>query len=534
MIINELGNEFLPEGYALGNWMVQESFLFGTGAFSADFKPFMRAEGMDRTRSIHQILTETCGRSYAEAYWDRFYKNYVQEEDIRLMAEHGFNTLRIPLNGRMFLEEEPEICFVEKRFEILDRIIAWCDQYGIYAVIDMHAATAGQSGVSCDDGVDNMPHLFLDENERERTIRLWEKLAERYKDKACVAGYELLNEPIAMPFFDHLIPELLSFYDECIARIRKIDKKHIIFLQGNRFASRWDMFRKDMDPQNNWVLTIHIYELLPDLGLFGPILQARDELDVPVWIGETGGSTNWTTVCFEMLRQYHIGYNVWVYKAVDRKDAPTMVSYNVPEDMKEITAYALQGKKKPSYEKARRIFDQYLECIRYENCILHDNAVKAIRRTRGAVIPAIGYDVTPDSFHGNYPYCHFCGYRREDHLEFVLPSGVRPYEAPGFAKIAAEKVPKYGEFNRLMLKLNEGEYVSYTFRNIEKPAQLKITAYTSHGMISISAHDHTENCTLDNTGETVLSCMMLPEGEKVTCRITCTSGTAVLKNIFTE
>ena len=50
-IVDESGREVLLEGYALGNWMVQEAFLFGSGGFHADFKPFQRAEGMDRGRS---------------------------------------------------------------------------------------------------------------------------------------------------------------------------------------------------------------------------------------------------------------------------------------------------------------------------------------------------------------------------------------------------------------------------------------------------------------------------------------------------
>lgn len=47
-IVNENNEEIILQGYGAGNWMVQEAFLFGTGGFHADFKPFSRAQGMDR------------------------------------------------------------------------------------------------------------------------------------------------------------------------------------------------------------------------------------------------------------------------------------------------------------------------------------------------------------------------------------------------------------------------------------------------------------------------------------------------------
>lgn len=160
----------------------------------------------------------------------------MAEDDIAYMADCGMNSIRLPISARLFLKEEPGIHFNEDSFAMLDDVLDLCEKYRMYAVIDMHAAVGGQSGLLCDDGLDNIPRMFLEEESRERTMLLWEEIARRYKDRWIVGAYELLNEPISPPRFDHLIPELVRFYDEVIARIRKIDTRHMFSLEGHRFC----------------------------------------------------------------------------------------------------------------------------------------------------------------------------------------------------------------------------------------------------------------------------------------------------------
>ena len=143
VIVNEDGQEVLLTGYGIGNWMNQEGFLFGSSEFGGDFKPFMRAEGMDRGRSIHQIIIETCGRTYADTFWEKFYRAYFNEADIAHLAGIGFNSVRLPLKAAAFLAEEEKIIFNEDIFQLLDKLLYVCEKYGIYVILDMHAAVSG-------------------------------------------------------------------------------------------------------------------------------------------------------------------------------------------------------------------------------------------------------------------------------------------------------------------------------------------------------------------------------------------------------
>ena len=38
----------------------------------------------------------------------------------------------------------------EDGFKMLDDVIDWCEEYGIYAILDLHAAPGGQSATACD------------------------------------------------------------------------------------------------------------------------------------------------------------------------------------------------------------------------------------------------------------------------------------------------------------------------------------------------------------------------------------------------
>lgn len=477
-MVNEDGEEVILRGYGLGNWMNQEGFLFGG---TSDFKvtqEVMPAPRMDRGRTINSVVRELCGTEYSKKFWKQWYRNYIQEVDIRMLADFGYNSIRIPLCARVLLLEEPGYIYDEEVFEILDQVLNWCEKYRIYVILDMHAAVGAQSALPCDDGYDNVPHLFIDDESYERTIVLWEYIAKRYQDRTIVAGYDLLNEPLSLPKYDSLLPRLVMFYDDCIARIRAIDQKHMFFIEGHRFASRVDIFTRDFDPEyHNWAIHMHCYGSLPQLETFIAALEKGHILNVPIWMGETGGSDVWMTTFFEMLVQYHIGFNVWCYKAVSGADAAVAVNYSLPKAWKQVTEYAMKGGAKISYEKAQDIFDELLKNIRTERCFINSLRHRYILRQNDITIPAIGYDVLPgkgESFRGHYPYGNFSGYRTGDDMKIVPEKDFVPYERSDFAWLGAPRA-KYGDWPHLELRLREGEFACYTIRDLTSVVQLALS-----------------------------------------------------------
>lgn len=151
-------------------------------------------------------------------------------------------------------------------------------------------------GLWCDDGLDNVPHMFLEPESRERALMLLEELARRYGQRWIVGGYDVLNEPISIPRWHHLTPELEAFYDEAVRRIRRHDKNHLLFLEGPVFATDTRMFKKNFDPEcSNWALSVHMYSFRPEKRSLFKFLEVSRRLNVPVWIGE--GKSNNIDMC---------------------------------------------------------------------------------------------------------------------------------------------------------------------------------------------------------------------------------------------
>ena len=543
IFINEKGQEVLLRGLGVANWLNPEGFLFGGAPFGGVMGRFARSCEFDRGRTMDQFVAELCGPSYQKKFWKQWVDNYFAEADIRKMKEQGFNSVRFPLDARLLLEEEPGYHFIEEHFQLLEHYLDLCEKYGLYVILDMHAACAGQSAVSCDNGVDNQPHLFLDEEGANRTIRLWQELAERCADRWIIAGYDLLNEPISLPEFDCLIPELKAFYDRLVTAVRQVDQKHILFIQGNRFANRLDIFDHDYDPEyHNWAICTHCYETFPDLALFGPILEKRAQWNVPVWMGETGGSSPanpeagsaWMAVTFEMMMEYHISYNIWCAKALEGVDAAYSVSFCSPDPKgwRQIVDYCAKGTAKPGYAKAIKIFDELLENIKLENCTEQIDRVAAMLRRPGIRVLASGYD-TDQEYSGTWPYALYCGYRREDRMHLVYEPGYMPNDLGGLAMMNPHP-EKYGDYPHIWLRLEAGDCASYTVREAKEPVSVRL-----HGMAA------GENQIRVSEGEKVIFEGSVPvsneitaipagktgSGERVVIKIEAVSGSVVLKTV---
>ncbi len=54
-----------------------------------------------------------------------------------------------------------------------------------------------------------------------------------------MAGYNLLNEPA-----DQTHERLTRFYERIVGAVRAIDPRHILFLDGNTYATEFDVFHE--------------------------------------------------------------------------------------------------------------------------------------------------------------------------------------------------------------------------------------------------------------------------------------------------
>ncbi len=510
-IINEAGEEVILTGWGLGNWLLCEGYMWLAGN-----------KRFDRPRNMETVIEELTGKEFAAGFWKKFRDRYITENDIRLMAEMGYNSVRIPINARLFVNEGPGIHFLDEGFELLDRVIDWCETYKLYAFIDLHGAPGGQTGANIDDSIDDVCRLFADQDQFDKGIALWEKLAERYADRWIVGGYDILNEPIRPVRFEgdssleSYVPRLKEFYEKSIERIRVYDKRHLLSIEGHHWATRTDIFDHVYDPK--MVIHFHRYACPPDKSSFEQFLKLSEELNVPLWLGETGENTmEWFSAMMPLACELGIGINMWPWKKMRCVNSPCSV--NPPKDWQMLIDYSCGGVH-PGYEKAQSILEEYLDNMLLENCHINDDVSANVFRVPGCIISGTDFDETPGadssykSVSDSYPKV---GYRENTGMQLY-----RRFPERG-GRFAFD-----GEWAQYVLCLASGEFACYTLYDASANTELEIACYASEdAMVEISQDERVLGRFELNGAEDVqtLAGMRLEKADISVLRVAVVSGT---------
>ncbi len=321
-IINAKGDTVYLRGFGLGGMLHMENFIDGYPA---------------NEESMREGLLKVLGEKKYNLYFDAFYKSYFTEPDAEYIHSLGLNLVRIPINYRLFEDDMNPGIIKQEAFEYLDRVIELCAKHQIYTIIDMHALPGSQNQHWHSDNPTHVASFWIYKEFQDRTIHLWEAIAEHYKNQQWVAGYDLINEP-ADPSGEKLFP----YYKRLRDAIRKIDPNHILFLEGDRYATDFSKFTEVWD---NAVYTNHDYAM-PGF-IFGGDYPGythgkyydKDTLEkdfleksefmfshhVPLWVGEFGpvytGNPKKDEMRYQILKdqlayynKYKVSWCIWLYK----------------------------------------------------------------------------------------------------------------------------------------------------------------------------------------------------------------------------
>jgi endoglucanase len=359
-LVDGSGNNFAVKGINLGNWLLPEGYMF---KFKRALSP----------AEIGGLFNELIGPEAASNFWTKFRDVYITRDDIDFIKAAGFNTIRVPLNWRLFIE--PGEDGADDRFEgpgwaLLDRLVQWCHEAGLHVIIDLHAAPGGQTGVNHDDGP-GFPLIFYVPHYRELTIALWQKLAARYRDETAVLGYDVLNEPISSySDVDYLNPQLEPLYRDIVAAIRSVDPNHVVLLDGAQWSTNFAVFGRPFD--DNAVYTYHKFWANAERDAVQEYVDFSNRWKVPVLIGETGEYNDTWNASFRRLNErFGIGWCFWTYKNLDSH--LSVVSIQKPADWSlianagSVDADALDRATLPPRDKAQSILDAYLEAAKFRN-----------------------------------------------------------------------------------------------------------------------------------------------------------------------
>ncbi|WP_238555090.1 glycoside hydrolase family 5 protein [Chryseobacterium sp. P1-3] len=314
-IVNDKGENIQLRGLGLGGWMLQEGYMLKTADFAGP------------QYKIKEKIAGLIGEDGMKEFYKAYLKNGITKQDIDFLAKAGFNSIRLPMHYNLYtlpIEKEPvkgKDTWLEEGFTMTDNLLQWCRENKIYLILDLHAAPGGQGNdANISDNDTSKPSLWESEENQRKTIALWRKLAERYKDEAWIGGYDIINEPNIN--FTGKNPNgtdemsnapLWKLQKEITAAIREVDKNHIIFIEGNGWGNNYNGLPSIWD--DNMAFSFHKYWNYNDDKTIQFALDLRKKHNMPIWLGETGENSNvWFTELIQLLDKHTIGYAFWPMK----------------------------------------------------------------------------------------------------------------------------------------------------------------------------------------------------------------------------
>lgn len=381
-IVNEKGENIQLRGMGLGGWMLQEGYMLKTADFAGP------------QYKIKEKIAELIGVDGMNQFYKAYLKNGITKQDIDFLARSGFNSVRLPMHYNLYtlpIEKEPkkgQNTWLEEGFKMTDELLKWCTDNKIYLILDLHAAPGGQGNdINISDNDKSKPSLWVSEENQKKTIALWKKLAERYKDSPWIGGYDLINEPNIN--FTGKNPNgtdeasnapLWKLQKEITEAIRTVDKKHIIFIEGNAWGNNYNGLIPIWD--NNLAFSFHKYWNYNNDETLKFALDLRDKHNMPIWLGETGENSNvWFTELIQLLDKHNIGYAFWPMKKIDNIAGITNVK--ITPEYQKLLDYWKNGGEKPSKEFARKALMQITENYKFSNVeIKHDVIDAMFRQTK--------------------------------------------------------------------------------------------------------------------------------------------------------
>ncbi|ACE83242.1 cellulase family glycosylhydrolase [Cellvibrio japonicus] len=407
-IVNERGERILLRGVGLGGWMLQEGYM-------------LRLGNLGQQHVIRAKIEALVGAEATAAFYQAWLANHTTKADIDAMARWGFNSVRLPMHYNLYtlpVEQEPvagQDTWLEQGFALTDQLIAWARANNLYVILDLHAAPGGQGNdLPISDRNPDTPSLWQSEANRQKTIALWRKLAQRYANEPAVGGYDIINEPnwgFENPEDKNGCKEtqnqpLRQLLVDITRAIREVDDKHMIIIEGNCWGNNYAGILPPWD--KNLVLSFHKYWNYNQLADIQGHLDLREKYNMPLWLGEAGENSNlWFTDAIRLVESQGIGWAWWPLKKIGFNN-PLEIQPNA--DYWKLVDY-WQGKaERPTPAVAKKALMQLAtHDLRYEHNRIHTDVVDAMLRQphsamtipfkahritrRGGKIAAVDFDV---------------------------------------------------------------------------------------------------------------------------------------------
>ncbi len=279
------GSQIDLKGVNLGNWLLLEFWMMG-----------QRSKVMDDQCTLEAKFDERFGYAGRERLMKLFRDNWITARDWDMMSRFGLNMVRLPFIWSLVEDEKNPRHLRADAWHYLDEAINQAEARGMYVILDLHGAV-GSQGTEHHSGCANRNLYWSTPEFQERTTWLWQQVAGRYKDRAAVAGYSLLNEP-----WGTTESQMATVMKNLYASVRAVDQQHVIILPGHNRGI--DAYGKPGDHgMRNVAYEMHFYP-----GHFG---WGKPGVDVHrAWLqceSKGGGSCEWNARMTALNTPFFVG-----------------------------------------------------------------------------------------------------------------------------------------------------------------------------------------------------------------------------------
>ena len=356
---------FVMKGVDLDGWLCPDGELFGFTKIRAE-------------RDVDLMLCQIAGPKRAASFWKRHKDSFVTKEDISFIAECGANTVRVPLDWRLFSDDTDFMGLTsdEDGFSRLDDLFSWCREAGLHVILDMKATPGGHSG-DWSDNNGGYPWLLGGKAQQTEFTRIWSAVAGRYKDEKCLVGYEIMDSPLSSEEdYDELLPKVEPLCRKCVKAIRAVDKKHVIILDAVLGGYDFSCF-SDYEFDDNILYTGHAVSPASFDAVLDAAVHFREyETGLPVLMLGTATGTDGRApeMCKKMIND-NVGYTFVAYKgygtsgsllsvgSVDGWNAVTRFA-----DSRRVTFDDLHALGKFNVQDMAAALEAFTSACRFQNC----------------------------------------------------------------------------------------------------------------------------------------------------------------------
>lgn len=198
----------------------------------------------------------------------------IDAEGLRVLGrDWGANLIRWQLirHGRpgQPASVEDYDAWLEGELEKLDAALPHCRENGLYLVVDLHSPPGGKGTSGGYVGSDD--RFFTDPACQHQFVRVWERIAERYRGVRSIWGFDLVNEPVE-DIVEEGCDDWQALAERAARAIRHIDPARTIIVEPASWGGPSGL--ADLVPLSisNVVYSVHMYlpHAFTHQGVHGP------------------------------------------------------------------------------------------------------------------------------------------------------------------------------------------------------------------------------------------------------------------------